>query len=81
MWEKGALVFYKIVSCPDCTPHEEEKGSGYNTTSRSTLEGRNQMRTLCGISLPPSSKQRTISTSVEVPSSFYKPALLLTREL
>ena len=25
------------------TPHEEEKGSGYNTTSRFTLEGRNQM--------------------------------------
>ena len=25
-----------LVSCPDPTPHVEEKGSGYNTTSRST---------------------------------------------
>ena len=33
----------EVVSCPDPTPHKEEKGSGYNTTSRSTLEGRNQM--------------------------------------
>ena len=32
-----------LVSCPNPTPHEEEKGSGYNMTSRSTLEGRNQM--------------------------------------
>ena len=33
----------EVVSCPDPTPHGEEKGSGYNTTSRSTLEGRNQI--------------------------------------
>ena len=26
------------------TPHAEAKGSGYNTTSRPTLEGRNQMK-------------------------------------
>ena len=26
----------KLVSCPDPTPHTEEKGSGYNTTSCST---------------------------------------------
>ena len=36
-------AIYSIVSCPDPTPHAKEKGSGYNTTSRSTLEGRNQM--------------------------------------
>ena len=34
---------YGLVSCPDPTPHEEEKGSGYKTTSCPTLEGRNQM--------------------------------------
>ena len=32
-----------LASCPDPTPHEEEKGSGYNTTSCPTIEGRNQM--------------------------------------
>ena len=39
VWEPN----YAVVSCPDPTPHGEEKGSRYNTTSRSTLEGRNQM--------------------------------------
>ena len=37
--------------------------------------------TLCGISRPLSSKQRTMSTSDEAPPSFYKRALFLTREL
>ena len=34
--------------------------------------------TLCGISLPLSSKRTTMSTSVEAPLSFHKPALFLT---
>ena len=41
--EVGLSVAAVVVSCPDPTPHKEKKGSGYNTTSRSTLEGRNQM--------------------------------------
>ena len=107
--EGGVTVL--VVSCPGPTPHGGGKGSGYNMTSRSTLEGRNQMTyhkflastwdncivrrvrngctmedstpfcTLCGISLPLSSKRSTMSTSDEALSSFYKRALFLTREL
>ena len=46
-----------------------------------TMEDSTPFCTLCGISLPLSSKRRTMSTSDEAPSSFDKCALLLTREL
>ena len=35
----------RVVSCPDPTPHGEEKGSGCDTTSRSTLEDHNLIPT------------------------------------
>ena len=46
-----------------------------------TMEDSMPFCTLCGISLPLSSKRSTMSTSDEAPSSFYKRALFLTREL
>ena len=46
-----------------------------------TMEDSTPFCTLCRISLPLSSKQRTMSTSDEAPSLFYKHALFLTREL
>ena len=38
----GLVAEVVVVSCPDPTPEEEEKESGYNT-ARPTLEGRNRM--------------------------------------
>ena len=69
-----------------CHSHEFKQAHGKICTVRRvrngcTMEDSTPFCTLCGISLPLSSKRRTMSISDEAPLSFYKRAPFLTLEL